>query len=99
MRNAFCQYENHEIPGAGIGTLHSYEDQVHGITQIDICDKCLLEHVHKYYPGCAIEQSILGGHPELKSHLTPHALDGDCAHLNTEAVDGTIVCKDCGNWL
>jgi hypothetical protein len=65
MKNVICQHKNHEVPGAGIGTLHHYEDQAHGIKGIDICDECLLEHVRKYYPGCAIEKSILSLHPEL----------------------------------
>ena len=70
MKNALCQHKNHEVPGAGIGTLSHYEDPAHGITKgIDICDECLLKHVHKYYPGCAIEQSILSLHPEFERYV------------------------------
>ena len=65
--NALCQHKNHRVEGYSPGSLYCYRDSTHGIPKdIDICDECLYEHVHKYYPGGTIESVLLDRHPEWK---------------------------------
>lgn len=66
-----CQYGNHDVES--MHELSHYEDQKNGVPfpGVDICNKCLLEHVRQHYPGSGIEKHILLMHPELDNQRDP----------------------------
>lgn len=62
--NFICHFKNH-------ATDHDYSlfyrDADHNIPDtIRVCFSCLLKHLRKHYPGCAIERYILDQCPELE---------------------------------
>jgi hypothetical protein len=58
-----CAIGNHP---AAWEELYCYRDVPNGIpNDIQICARHLYEHVHKFYPGCPNERSLLDKYPEF----------------------------------